>query len=349
MKTLYIENNLVYALDWLKHHPDAQAIFRPRVTSNLRQAHCKRVYNDLLLIHPNTQVDWDRSLEVVPGEDNYFCGWDSFEELAFSRQMKRLKQNRLFHTLPFAIPEGFTAFRKKIEPFLPEKFEQVCPAFSKSHQENLERYFRQDDRASFYFETRNALVGEENSTRFSTALAWGLVDVKEIYNQVKEYEQRRGANKSTYWIIFELLWREFFYWHYQKWQTHYFAKNGLKGVAVFDEYPHYDISTLRQMIKLPFMQACFNELEQTGYLSNRARQIFASLWLNEFNLDWRSGAQLFEEHLLDFDVYSNWGNWMYLAGVGVDPRGKRIFDLKKQLATYDPTGSYLKTWLKEND
>jgi deoxyribodipyrimidine photolyase len=349
MKVLYIENNLVHVKSWLKVHPDAQVVFRPRITSNLLQAHAKRLFTDLCTFHPRVQVDWDRELNPSAENENYFCGWDSFDEQQFSSGMTRLGQNRLFSCRPCSIPDGFTAFRKKIEPLLPDFFEDAVPSLNEFHQETLERYFTIDDRASHYFETRNAMIGEENSTRFSVALSWGSVDVREIYNQVKLYERRKGANKSTYWIVFELLWREFFYWHYQKWQTRYFAANGLRGAAIFSTFPQYTIAQLRETISIPFMKACLNELEQTGYLTNRARQIFASLWLNELSLNWRSGALLFEEHLLDYDVYSNWGNWMYLAGLGVDPRGKRIFDLKKQLSTYDPQGLYLRKWLKDND
>ena len=67
-----------------------------------------------------------------------------------------------------------------------------------------------------------------------------------------------------------------------------------------------------------------------------------SVWLNELKLNWRSGAKLFENYLIDYDVFSNYGNWMYLAGVGVDPRGKRYFDVEKQLSIYDPEGRYHK-------
>jgi deoxyribodipyrimidine photo-lyase len=91
--------------------------------------------------------------------------------------------------------------------------------------------------------------------------------------------------------------------------------------------------------------AAINELNETGFLSNRVRQIFASIWINDLKLPWMSGAKLFELNLIDYDVYSNYGNWMYLAGVGVDPRGKRYFNTDKQLAAYDPHGDYLKKWL----
>jgi len=86
------------------------------------------------------------------------------------------------------------------------------------------------------------------------------------------------------------------------------------------------------------------QLNATGYMSNRGRQLVASCFVHELNLDWRYGAAYMEQQLIDFDVASNWGNWQYLAGVGADPRGHRRFDLEKQTQTYDPNGLFIKHW-----
>jgi deoxyribodipyrimidine photo-lyase len=49
--------------------------------------------------------------------------------------------------------------------------------------------------------------------------------------------------------------------------------------------------------------------------------------------------------LLDYDVHSNYGNWMYVSGVGNDPRD-RIFDLKRQAEMYDNDKRFRNHWLK---
>ncbi len=87
-----------------------------------------------------------------------------------------------------------------------------------------------------------------------------------------------------------------------------------------------------------------NQLKQTGYMSNRGRQIVASCFIHELGLDWRYGATYFEQHLIDYDVASNWGNWQYLAGVGADPRGCRQFNLSKQTQQYDPNAEFIDKW-----
>lgn len=51
--------------------------------------------------------------------------------------------------------------------------------------------------------------------------------------------------------------------------------------------------------------------------------------------------------LIDHDVYSNWGNWQYQAGVGNDPRASRQFNPIKQAADYDADGKFTRQWLPE--
>ena len=277
-----------------------------------------------------------------PLEKSDFLGVNSFNEC--KKYNVLVEQNRLFESLPFECPEGFTSFRKKAEPFLPEMFDQSIDPWDGDVINEIDYYFHQTKLPSTYFNDRNGLVGRDYSTKFSAFLSCGALDVRYLYNQIKDYELRNGSNKSTYWLVFELLWREFFYWHYQKHKKKYFSQNGLHGPLDFSEFEIFEISELRTKVDHSFFQCALNELEETGFLSNRVRQIFASVWLNDLNLNWRSGAKLFERYLIDYDVFSNYGNWMYLAGVGVDPRGKRYFNVEKQLSNYDPKGKYVKKW-----
>lgn len=69
---------------------------------------------------------------------------------------------------------------------------------------------------------------------------------------------------------------------------------------------------------------CFDhwvrELRHTGYLHNHARMWFASIWIFTLRLPWALGADLFEQHLLDFDVASNTLNWRWVAGLHTNKR-----------------------------
>lgn len=65
-----------------------------------------------------------------------------------------------------------------------------------------------------------------------------------------------------------------------------------------------------------------------GFMSNRGRQNVASFLALDLDLDWRDGAWWFESCLLDYDVASNWGNWVAAAGL----TGGRLnkFNITKQ-------------------
>jgi deoxyribodipyrimidine photo-lyase len=91
----------------------------------------------------------------------------------------------------------------------------------------VEDYFA-DAHPSRYKETRNALDGWHNSTKISPWLASGSLSARLVLSRLKTYEQSAGANESTYWIFFELLWREYFQWYAVCHGRRLFAFKGIK-------------------------------------------------------------------------------------------------------------------------
>ncbi len=344
MKTLLIQNQLFLVPEI--QHEFSRLIFSPHFHSEGQRHFFEQRFHELRNSAP--VLEWKP--EANPEEADEVLAWDaSFEKKRFGSKLlarqNRLFSGSLFPSPPFSIPEVFTPFREKAERHLPAHFPDARAPDDAEVREAVRVYFWEKKLASTYFETRNQLTGKDFSTGFSAFLSCGALDVQFLYNEVRRFEAEHGSNKSTTWIIYELLWREYFYWHYQKHQSAYFSENGIKGPKDFSAVRSYSLEELEGMKAHPFFHAALKELTSTGFLSNRARQMFASVWLNDLGLNWRSGARLFEEHLIDYDVYSNFGNWMYLAGVGVDPRGKRYFDIDKQLKTYDPNGDYLRKFL----
>jgi deoxyribodipyrimidine photo-lyase len=208
----------------------------------------------------------------------------------------------------------------------------------------LQTYFASNHPAH-YKEHRDQLDGWSHSSKFSPWLSQGCLSVRQVYSALQAYELQQGANESTYWLYFELLWREFFQWYAWVHGAKLFRFQGVNGPKPLTSF--YD-QRFRQWClgntPFPVVNACMKQLNSTGYLSNRGRQIVASCLVNELSLDWRYGAAYFEQALLDYDVGSNWGNWQYLAGVGADPRGQRHFDLEKQTRLYDPDHVFIDRW-----
>jgi deoxyribodipyrimidine photo-lyase len=280
------------------------------------------------------------------------------------------------------IPQVFTNFRKKVEKYSKirpsvinrsaEKIENIenqttIPSLEdlgfedfKTHSksafpfnggetkalERLNDYVFQTKKIGFYKKTRNGLIGTDFSSKFSPWLANGSISARTIYWQIRHFEKEHFKNDSTYWLIFELIWRDYFKYISLKHQNSIFKLGGLLQ-------KDYDWKTDKRQIqkwidgetRSSFVNANMIELKKTGWMSNRGRQNVASFFAKELLLDWRIGAAYFESMLIDYDVHSNYGNWMYVAGVGNDPRD-RTFNVDLQAERYDTNGKFQQLWLQ---
>ena len=282
------------------------------------------------------------------------------------------------------IPEVFTRFRKKLEkdwkvsscipqikafpssnllqhtttiPTLEElglsSFEKDSRSafpFKGGEDEALNRlynYLWGTDRIAVYKKTRNGLLGKDYSSKLSAWLANGAISAKAIYWEVKKYEKERTKNQSTYWLIFELLWRDYFKYISLKHGASIFQLQGISSKKLDWNYDKEVFERWKNgTTQHSFINANMLEIKKTGFMSNRGRQNVNSYWAKELLQDWRIGAAYFESMLIDYDVHSNWGNWMYNSGVGNDPRDRK-FNIKSQAERYDPSGKYQRTWLQE--
>ncbi|APX92111.1 deoxyribodipyrimidine photolyase [Halomonas sp. 1513] len=276
-----------------------------------------------------------------------------------------------------ALPASFSAFRRQMErdwqvaaplpapvtlPLWPDgaprglpPLDQVCERASAwrpsdaaglvveggeaAAHARLDHYLWDSNAVATYKATRNGLLGADFSTRFSPWLAHGCLSARQVHAEVRAWEAEHGANESSYWVIFELLWRDYFHW--AAWQD---------GATLFGtaQLPSPDASVLawcEGRTEVPFIDAAMRELASSGWISNRARQNVASFLVKDVGGDWRLGAAWFEHCLIDYDASSNWGNWRHVAGIGRDPRQDRYFNVLKQARQYDPQGHYVAHWL----
>ncbi len=287
-----------------------------------------------------------------------------------------------------AMPEVFTSFRQRVEragirpqwplaapvvfprmpssaslpyrPFTPSRltlgpvagsFPFGDPAFHGTEEAALahvNRYFR-SDLPTTYKATRNGLSGTDYSTKFSPWLAVGSLSPRTVFVALKKHEEVFGASDGSYWIWFELLWRDFFRFWSERHGVRLFRAEGLSTLAP----PSHDPIAYRRWCDgatgQRFVDAGMRELKATGYLSNRLRQVVASYLVHDLGCDWRAGAAWFESQLIDYDVCSNHGNWLYIAGRGADPRQGRRFDPEHQAAVYDPDAAYRALWALPTD
>jgi deoxyribodipyrimidine photo-lyase len=218
----------------------------------------------------------------------------------------------------------------------------------KAALDRLEQYIWEGDHLKVYKKTRNGLVGANYSSKFSAWLANGCISPRRIWSEVKRYERERVSNESTYWLIFELLWRDFFQFSAWKHGASLFYAGGIQGKAVHQEANMERFQRWAEgQTGADFVDANMRELNATGFMSNRGRQNVASFLSQNLGVDWRMGASYFETMLIDYDVASNWGNWAYNSTVGHDPRNRQ-FDVDRQAKMYDAQGRYRRMWLQES-
>ncbi|XP_077992181.1 cryptochrome DASH-like [Glandiceps talaboti] len=212
----------------------------------------------------------------------------------------------------------------------------------------LNYYLWESDCVSSYKETRNGMISADYSTKFSAWLALGCISPRKIYEEIRRYERERTSNQSTYWVIFELLWRDYFKFVALKFGERLFYLSGLQDKHIEWKQDETLFNAWKEgRTGVPFVDANMREVATTGFMSNRGRQNVASFLTKDLGLDWRLGAEWFEYLLIDHDVSSNYGNWLYSAGIGNDPRQDRKFNMVKQGLDYDAQGDYIRLWVPE--
>jgi deoxyribodipyrimidine photo-lyase len=97
----------------------------------------------------------------------------------------------------------------------------------------------------------------------------------------------------------------------------------------------------------PIVDAAMRQLASDGWMPNRARLIVGSFLTRTLRLDWRLGADVFFELLVDGDVANNVGNWQWVAGTGANTRPNRVLDPVRQARRFDPDGDYVRRYVPE--
>lgn len=176
--------------------------------------------------------------------------------------------------------------------------------------ERLKYYTFETELLTGYRWSRNKSMGLDYSSKLSPYLALGCVSPRTIFETVKTYEAEIKKNQSTWWLIFELVWRDYFTFKGMRFGDAIFYNRGFKNKEVrFENDPNKFKRWQNGMTGIPFIDAHMRQLNNTGYMSNRGRVNCASYFVNDLNINWTWGAAYFESKLIDYDVSANWMNW----------------------------------------
>jgi deoxyribodipyrimidine photo-lyase len=171
-------------------------------------------------------------------------------------------------------------------------------------------------------------------------LRFGTVSVRKL--------AKIARKENSTWLR-ELIWREFFsqiLYHYPRVVTQPFRPEYAKiewrnSVSDFSRWAEGRTG-------FPLVDAGMRELNETGFMHNRARMVAASFLVKHLLIDWREGERYFAGKLFDFELASNNGNWQWVAGSGCDAAPYfRVFNPSLQAKRFDPKQDYVRKWIPE--
>src|SRR4051794_8427821 len=206
-------------------------------------------------------------------------------------------------------------------------------------RERLEAWLA--DGVASYGDDRGGIgIAEERTSRLSPYLHFGCVSPLECVVRA------RSVPGGEPWVR-ELCWRDFFaqllHAHPETATEDLHHRSYSRG----GEGPEVD-AWREGRTGYPLVDAGMRQLAREGWMHNRVRLVTASFLVKDLGVDWRLGAQHFEELLVDGDVASNRGNWQWVTGTGVDhTQGGRIFNPTLQAKRRDPSGDYVRRYVPE--
>ncbi len=171
-------------------------------------------------------------------------------------------------------------------------------------------------------------------------LRFGTISVRQLVSTALEISES---------FVSELIWRDFFaqiLYHYPRVVKESFK---VKYENISWRYNEEEIQRWKEgSTGYPLVDAGMRELVQTGYMHNRVRMVVGSFFCKHLLHHWHVGERWFANHLLDYDLASNNGNWQWVAGSGCDAAPYfRIFNPMAQQEKFDADFIYIKKWVPE--
>ena len=188
-----------------------------------------------------------------------------------------------------------------------------------------------------YSVTHNEL--SKSTSQLSAYIKFGCVSIREVY---KVFHSKRE-------FIRQLFWRDFYA------NILYFFPRVL-GHSLKPKYDkikwQHNVTWFNAWTEgktgFPIVDAGMRQLNETGYMHNRARLIVSSFLVKTLLISWEEGEKYFAQNLVDYDPASNNGNWQWISGGGADSQPYfRIFNPWEQGKNYDPDCIYIKKWIPE--
>jgi deoxyribodipyrimidine photo-lyase len=183
------------------------------------------------------------------------------------------------------------------------------------------------------------------TSRLSAYLRFGSIHPRQIL-------ARLGSGPGADRFRSELAWREFYadvLWHHPTSAWEPLAPVG--RTVRWDTGPEADrhfAAWAAGETGFPLVDAGMRQLLAEGWMHNRVRMLTASFLVKDLHIDWRRGARLFMDRLVDGDLASNNHGWQWVAGTGTDAAPfHRVFNPSLQAERFDPDGAYVRRYVPD--
>jgi deoxyribodipyrimidine photo-lyase len=186
----------------------------------------------------------------------------------------------------------------------------------------------------------------DGTSALSPYLRFGMLGLRQAVSAAQQAIGQKRDTGAESWLN-ELIWREFYIqilYHFLHVRNTAFNPS-LANIAWRNDESEFE-AWKEGRTGVPIVDAGMRQLEETGWMHNRARMITASFLVKDLLIDWRWGEAWFMENLLDGDLAANNGGWQWTAGTGTDAAPYfRIFNPVLQSRNFDPNGDYIRKWV----
>lgn len=248
-----------------------------------------------------------------------------------------------FYLKSYPTESYFANFYKTSPPPDGDPANRGIPTLAEMNFEPLgERYPvpRVDENFLIAYEKMRDYPARTGTSELGIHLRFGTISIRDLVRQARAVSER---------FVTELAWRDFYF-------------------QILDHFPHFEKHAYRRAYEnipflnreedierwkagqtgYPLVDAGMRQLNQTGWMHNRARLITASFCVKHLLIDWRIGEAYFGAKLRDYDLAANVGNWQWVAGSGNDAAPYfRVFSPDTQMKKFDPKLEYVRKWVPE--